>query len=144
MRVCSVSAGRTLNLITTTYFIHIYWFFLFDLDIFIKLRHIKMYLLPQVRNKIISDNQHNLEKLDTVEVHSHGVQWRGIVMFMHSLLWMHQLESCGARLLAPQPRIAPLSFAPTRTGPKNSKFYGPDPGPTRLYFPWTNLASTWK
>ena len=52
-----------------------------------------------------------------------------------------------ARFLAPRPRIAPLSFAPTRTGPKNSKFYGPDPGPTQLYFPRTgpdrnNLAST--
>ena len=57
------------------------------------------------------------------------------------------LESCGARFLAPRPRIAPLPFAPTRTGPKNSKFYGPDPGPTRFYFPRTgpdrnNLAST--
>ena len=57
------------------------------------------------------------------------------------------LESCGARFLAPRPRIAPLSFAPTRTGLKNSKFCGPDPGPTRLYFPRTgpdrnNLAST--
>ena len=47
------------------------------------------------------------------------------------------VESCGAKFLAPPPRIAPLSFAPTRTGPKNSKFYGPDPGPTRLYFPRT-------
>ena len=52
-----------------------------------------------------------------------------------------------ARFLAPRSRIAPLSFAPTRTGPKNSKFNGPDPGPTRLYFPRTgpdrnNLAST--
>ena len=36
-----------------------------------------------------------------------------------------------------RPRIAPLSFALIRTGPKNSKFYGPDPGPTRLYFPST-------
>ena len=58
----------------------------------------------------------------------------------------HELEG-GARFLAPRPRIAPLSFAPTRTGPKNSKFYGPDPGPTRLYFSRTgpdrnNLAST--
>ena len=58
-----------------------------------------------------------------------------------------QLESCGARFLAPRTGIAPLSFAPTRTGPKNSKFYGPDPGPTRLYFPRTgpdrnSLAST--
>ena len=57
------------------------------------------------------------------------------------------LESCGARFLAPRTGIAPLSFAPTRTGPKNSKFYGPDPGPTRLYFPRTgpdrnSLAST--
>ena len=47
------------------------------------------------------------------------------------------VESCGARFLAPRTGIAPLSFAPTRTGPKNSKFYGPDPGPTRLYFPRT-------
>ena len=59
----------------------------------------------------------------------------------------YQLESCGARFLAPRTVIAPLSFAPTRTGPKNSKFYGPDPGPTRLYFPRTgpdrnSLAST--
>ena len=53
------------------------------------------------------------------------------------------------KVLAPRPRIAPLSFAPTRTGPnrKNSKFYGPDPGLTGLYFPRTgpdrnNLAST--
>ena len=58
------------------------------------------------------------------------------------------LESCGARFLAPRPRIPPLSYAPTRTGPKNSKFYGPDPGLTRLYFPRTgpdrnNLASNW-
>ena len=58
-----------------------------------------------------------------------------------------ELESCGARFLAPRTGIAPLSFAPTRTGPKNSKFYGPDPGPTRLYFPRTgpdrnSLAST--
>ena len=58
-----------------------------------------------------------------------------------------KIESCGARFLEPRSRIAPLSFAPTRTGPKNSKFYGPDPGPTRLYFPRTgpdrnNLAST--
>ena len=57
------------------------------------------------------------------------------------------LESCGARFLVPWPRIAPLSFAPTRTGPKNCTFYGPDPGPNRLYFPRTgpdrnNLAST--
>ena len=57
------------------------------------------------------------------------------------------LESCGARFLVPRPRIAPLSFAPIRTGPKNCTFYGPDPGPTRLYFPRTgpdrnNLAST--
>ena len=41
----------------------------------------------------------------------------------------------------------PVIFALTQTGPKNSKFYGPDPGPTRLYFPRTgqdrnNLAST--
>ena len=58
-----------------------------------------------------------------------------------------KIESCGARFLAPRTGIAPLSFAPTRTGPKNSKFYGPDPGPTRLYFPRTgpdrnSLAST--
>ena len=58
-----------------------------------------------------------------------------------------KVESCGARFLAPRTGIAPLSFAPTRTGPKNSKFYGPDPGPTRLYFPRTgpdrnSLAST--
>ena len=58
-----------------------------------------------------------------------------------------ELESCGVRILAPRPRIAPWSFAPTRTGPKKSKFYGPDPGPTRLYFPRTgpdrnNLQST--
>ena len=57
------------------------------------------------------------------------------------------IESCGARFLAPRTGIAPLSFAPTRTGPKNSKFYGTDPGPTRLYFPRTgpdrnSLAST--
>ena len=61
-------------------------------------------------------------------------------------------EIIGARVLwgkvlAPRLRIAPLSFAPTRTEPKNSKFYGPDPGRTRLYFPRTgpdqnNLAST--
>ena len=60
---------------------------------------------------------------------------------------MFILESCGARFLAPRTGIAPLSFAPTRTGPKNCKFYGPDPGPTRLYFPRTgpdrnSLAST--
>ena len=41
------------------------------------------------------------------------------------------------KFLAPRPRNAPLPFAPTRTGPKSSKFYGPDPGPTRLYFPRT-------
>ena len=64
------------------------------------------------------------------------------------VLWMVLLlESCGARFLAPRTGIALLSFAPTRTGPKNSKFYGPDPGPTRLYFPRTgpdrnSLAST--
>ena len=57
------------------------------------------------------------------------------------------LESCGARFLAPQTGITPLFFAPTGTGPKNSKFYDPDPGPTRLYFPrtgpdWNSLAST--
>ena len=58
-----------------------------------------------------------------------------------------EVESCGARFLAPRTGIAPLSFAPTRTGPKNSKFYGPDLEPTRLYFPRTgpdrnSLAST--
>ena len=31
----------------------------------------------------------------------------------------YKLESCGARLLAPQPCDASLSLAPTRTGPKN-------------------------
>ena len=41
------------------------------------------------------------------------------------------LESCGARFLAPRPQNAPLFFAPTRTGPKNNKSYGPDPGPDR-------------
>ena len=50
---------------------------------------------------------------------------------------LSSLESCGARFLAPRPRNAPLPFAPTRTGPKSSKFYCPDPGPTRLHFPRT-------
>ena len=45
------------------------------------------------------------------------------------------IESCGARLLAPRPRNAPLSFAPTRTGPKNSKFYGPTPDRPDYIFP---------
>ena len=66
---------------------------------------------------------------------------------MYHCIHLPVLESCGARFLAPRTGIAPLSFAPTRTGPKNSKFYGPDPGPTRLYFPRTgpdrnSLAST--
>ena len=30
-----------------------------------------MYLLPQVWNKIIADNQHNVGKLGRVKVHSH-------------------------------------------------------------------------
>ena len=64
-----------------------------------------------------------------------------------SILLYKGIESCRARFLAPRTGIAPLSFAPTRTGPKNSKFYGPDPGPIRLYFPRTgpdrnSLAST--
>ena len=56
---------------------------------------------------------------------------------MYSETRVYQLESCGARFLGPRPCNAPLPFAPTRTGPKSSKFYGPDPGPTRLYFPRT-------
>ena len=35
-----------------------------------------------------------------------------------------------------------LSFGPTQTEPKNSKFYGPDPGPTRLYSVRTGLDRT--
>ena len=31
-----------------------------------------MKLLPQAWNEIIVDNQHNLEKLGRVKVHSHG------------------------------------------------------------------------
>ena len=46
------------------------------------------------------------------------------------------------KVLAPQPRNALLSFAQTQTGPKNSKFYGPDPRPTRLYFPQTGPDRT--
>ena len=46
------------------------------------------------------------------------------------------------KVFGTRPRIAPLSFAPTRTGPKNSKFYGPDPRPTRLYFPQTGPDRT--
>ena len=79
--------------------------------------------------------------------------WRTWVQTRH-----FPLESCGARFLAPLPCNAPLSFAPIRTGSnllprpgldqKKSKFFGPDLGPTRLYFPRTgpdgsNLASTW-
>ena len=47
-----------------------------------KLRYIlnMVHLLPQVWNKIIADNQHNLGKLGRVKVHSHGGQWRGIEM----------------------------------------------------------------
>ena len=55
---------------------------------------------------------------------------------VHCILEARVLRA-GARFLAPRTGIAPLSFAPTRTGPKNSKFYGPDPGPARLYFPRT-------
>ena len=67
---------------------------------------------------------------------------KGIASVYNYFIYHHffricQFESCGARFLAPRPRIAPLSFAPTRTGPKNSKFYGPEPGPTRSYFPRT-------
>ena len=70
-----------------------------------------------------------------------------IRILCYQVLKTYKIESCGARFLAPRTGIAPLSFAPTRTGPKNSKFYGPDPGPTRLYFPRTgpdrnSLAST--
>ena len=66
------------------------------------------------------------------------------ILYIHTL---RVLESCGARFLAPRPRNAPSPFAPTRTGPKSSKFYGPDPGPTRLYFNRTgpdqnNIVST--
>ena len=45
-----------------------------------------------------------------------------------------ELESCGARFLAPRPRSAPLFFTPTRTGPKNSKFHGPDPWTDPIIF----------
>ena len=55
------------------------------------LTYIFIYLLPQVWNEIIADNQHNLGKFEWVKVHSHEDQWRGIVMFTHSLLWMRQL-----------------------------------------------------
>ena len=35
--------------------------------------------------EIITDNQHNLGKLGRVKVHSHGNQWRRIVMFVYAL-----------------------------------------------------------
>ena len=82
----------------------------------------------------------NLTSIIMRDFHEHRPD--GHILCAHSTPWYSvwgplPLESCGARFLAPRPRIAPLSFAPTRTGPKNSKFYGPDPGPTRLYFPRT-------
>ena len=43
------------------------------------------------------------------------------------------LESCGQGFLAPQPRNALLSFAPTQTGLHNSKFYGSDPRPDYIF-----------
>ena len=57
-------------------------------------------------------------------------------MTIFGLEWC-PLESCEARFLAPWPCNAPLSFAPTLTGPKNSTFYSPDPRLTRLYSAWT-------
>ena len=42
----------------------------------------KIYVLPQVWNEIVADNQHNLGKLGTVKVHSYSGQL--IVMFTRS------------------------------------------------------------
>ena len=53
-----------------------------------------------------------------------------------------EIESCGARFLTSRPRNAPLTFASTWTGWKNSTFYGPDPELIRLYSARTRSDQT--
>ena len=45
-----------------------------------------------------------------------------VYLLIDTFWYFYRLESCGARFLALRPRNAALSFALTRTGPKNSTF----------------------
>ena len=59
------------------------------------------------------------------------------VMVMTTVNFVHMIypvQVLRGKVFSTRPRNALLSFAPTLTRLKNSQSYGPDPGPTQLYF----------
>ena len=53
--------------------------------------HTTYYVQNQWSHSLFLNYVQARQKLGRVKVHSHGGQWRGIVMFTHSLPWMSQL-----------------------------------------------------
>ena len=88
--LCRFSVGRTLDYSQKS-FKHIYCF-IFELDTFMKLRHIwNIFIATSLRRSYCWQLTQSIGKLRRVKVHSHGGQWRRIVTLTHSSPWMRQL-----------------------------------------------------
>ena len=72
-----------LALITKKCFLHIYCF-IFDCDTYDIKMHMKSVYCHKFETNLFAAQTQSRKSGKSVKAHSHGSQWRGIVMFMHS------------------------------------------------------------